>query len=400
MNNLFENISPVNSFFFLQLNINRSANTAENNSFPFHNSFFTTGFLFDVMKYILVPFLLLVIITIILLLIKNRYDYENKIILKKEIDIKVNDFLAEIILSNYSTVSIQERIKLFKDDVPFKQKWCKNLILNTILAIKRNINEINPHQMLLIYKYFGFQEYSRKLIKSNSSTNKLLAIYHYQILEYKIKTGYIRPYLYVKNKFLKSNALIATITLSDQKFDFLSSYENKISNADQLKILDIIYQRKAVLPTKINEWLYNENSSIVLLAIKLMIQYSTTLTKSQISHLFTSTDDRIRNETFLLIRHLYIIEANAILMHQYCQETEQSNKISALKSLAVIGNNRTKSFALGLISKEKDLEIKFEIINCINKLDGRFFKNFKIADPIEKNIINRILLHVNCPYLN
>jgi hypothetical protein len=54
--------------------------------------------------------------------------------------------------------------------------------------------------MLLIYKYFGFHRYSNKLIKSSSWENKLLAIYH-QILEYKIKTGYIRPYVYVKNKF-------------------------------------------------------------------------------------------------------------------------------------------------------------------------------------------------------
>jgi hypothetical protein len=48
--------------------------------------------------------------------------------------------------------------------------------------------------------------------------------------------------------------------------------KSKISTADQLKILDLIYQ-KADLPTKISKWLYNENNSIVLLAIKLMIRY-------------------------------------------------------------------------------------------------------------------------------
>jgi hypothetical protein len=65
--------------------------------------------------------------------------------------------------------------------------------------MKRNVNDINPHQMLLIYKYFGFHRYSNKLIKSNSW--KINYCYHYKILEYKIKTGYIRPYAYVKNKF-------------------------------------------------------------------------------------------------------------------------------------------------------------------------------------------------------
>jgi hypothetical protein len=70
--------------------------------------------------------------------------------------------------------------------------------------------------LLQIYKSFGFDEYSKKLILSR---NRLLGIYHYQILEYKIKTGYIRPYVNNhKNKYLNSNALIAMIILSDEIF--------------------------------------------------------------------------------------------------------------------------------------------------------------------------------------
>jgi hypothetical protein len=51
--------------------------------------------------------------------------------------------------------------------------------------------------MLLIYKYFDFRHIVRKLIKSSSWENKLLAIYHYQNRN-KIKTGYIRPYVYAR----------------------------------------------------------------------------------------------------------------------------------------------------------------------------------------------------------
>jgi hypothetical protein len=73
---------------------------------------------------------------------------------------------------------------------------------------------------------------------------RLLGIYHYQILEYKIKTGYIRPYVNNhKNKYLNSNALIAMIILSDEKFSLIANYKRKISKVDELKILDIIYKR-------------------------------------------------------------------------------------------------------------------------------------------------------------
>ena len=255
MNNIFTNAGSIYTLSFSKLNTSISFSNAEDELFLFHNSFFTSEFAFDIMQYILVPFLLLVIITMVILLIANRFYFENTIQQKKDISNKANNFLTNIVFSNYNSKSIQEKIKLFEKEVPFKKDWCKGLILNAILSFKRNITDANPHQMLKIYRYFGFQKYSSKLIKSSNWKNKLLAIYHYQILEYKIKTGDIRPYIYVKNKFLKSNALIAIISLSGQKLDFLSNYENIISNADQIKILDIVYQKKLVLPEKIIEWL-------------------------------------------------------------------------------------------------------------------------------------------------
>lgn len=398
--NLFKDITYITTFLFKKLDTEISYKNIKNELLTFNYSLFKAEFSFDLFKYIIIPFLLIVIISFVILLIVNRYGFEKKIIIKNEVDIKINDFLTEIIFSNYDSKHIKEQIKLFKEEVPFKKKWCKGIILNKIITIKRNINGVNPHQMLLIYKYFGFHDYSKKLIRSRSWENKLLGIYHYQILEYKIKTGYIRPNIYVKNKFLKSNALIAVISLSDQKFDFLSNYEKQISYADELKILDIIHQKKSALPKKINEWLYNKNSSVVILAIKLMIRYRETLTIDQISHLLNNTNSKVRRETYLVIRNLYIIEANELLINHYPKETDKRNKISALKTMGAIGDNDTKDFALSILLAEADLEIKFEIVNCINKIDATFFNTYKTEDTSENEIIKRIVLHVNNPYLN
>lgn len=398
--NLFKNITNSNVFLLKKVDTQISFENIKNELFAFNYSFSKAEFPSDLLKYIAIPFLLIIIISLVILLILNRYGFEKKLIIKNEVDIKINDFLTEIIFSNYDSNYIKDQIKLFKQQVPFKKRWCKGIILNKIITIKRNINGVNPHQMLLIYKYFGFHDYSNKLIKSRSWENKLLGIYHYQILEYKIKTGHIRPNIYVKNKFLKSNALIAVISLSDQKFDFLSNYEKQISYADELKILDIIHQKKSTLPKKINEWLTNKNSSVVILAIKLMIRYRETLTIDQISHLLNNTNSKVRKETFLVIRNLYIIEANELLINSYPKETDKRNKISALKTMGVIGDNETKDFALSILLGESDLEIKFEIVKCIAKIDPTFFNTYTTEDAAEDEIIKRIILHVNTPQLN
>lgn len=390
-------MKDTNRFFKINMPINLSI--AENKPFFFYNSLFSIDFLYDI-EYFIIPFLLITTLTFIFLLIINRYSFEKNRPIKKEIDTKIDNFLTEIVFSDYDIPNITEKIDFFKKEVPFNKKWCKKLILNKLITIKQNINGINPNQILLIYKCFELHHYSKKLILSKNSKAKSLGIYHYKTLEYKIKTGYIKPHLDNKNKFLRSNALIALITLSDEKFDFLSNYEEKISNADELKILDVIYQKNATLPKKINDWLYNKNSSIVILGIKLMVQYNETLSTSQIIYLLNNTNATIRRETLLAIRHLYIIDANDIIINYYPSETNKRNKISALKTLAVIGDNETIAFVYNILSEEKDLEIKFEIVNCINKIDSTFFDTNKTNNQLENEVIDRILLHANNPYLN
>ncbi|MBF2709878.1 hypothetical protein [Flavobacterium soyangense] len=220
-------------------------------------------------------------------------------------------------------------------------------------------------------------------------------------MEYKIKTGYIRPYVNNhKNKFLNSNALIAMIILSDEKFELLANYQKKISQADEIKILDIIYNKKSSLPKKIEDWIDSTNNSIVKLGIKLMVRYREQLTNTQISFLLNNPDEMVRKETLLAIRYLYITESNFILINHYLKENNKRNKISLLKTFGVIGNHETINFLSPFLLKEKDLEIKFEMVNAINSIDRTFFKNFKIENKIENDIINRILLHVTNPYLN
>lgn len=84
----------------------------------------------------------------------------------------------------------------------------------------------------------------------------------------------------------------------------------------------------------------------------------------------------------------------------YNTETSKRNKISALKTFGAVGNTETKNFILSLLQEEKDLEVKFEMVHCIHKIDRNFFKNYTVEDESENDIVSRIVLHVNNPYLN
>lgn len=351
------------------------------------------------LKYVAIPVLLLIMIIVIFSLIFNRFIHDrysgNKIVL----DSKINIYLTDLIFTNYTETETFSLINDFKNQTLKKNKQGKYLILNKLIHIKETIKDVNPNLILVIYKEFGLDKYSKKLLEKERWFYKSLAFYHYQSLEYRAKKEQILPYLGSRNKYLKSNALIAIISLSEGRFNFLNDYQDPISRTDEIKILDLIYHRKATIPENIKIWLDSKNYSIVALAVKLIIYYREGLTNEQIEKLLKIPDKSVRKVTILAVRDLYLFGANLSLMNHFNHETDFRNKISVLKTLGVIGNIDTIDFAIDLLNQENNFDLKFEIISCIQNIDGTFFNDFQFETQHENDVLKRIILHNINPYL-
>lgn len=373
--------------------------------------FKTSFFLFSInaeniyyfLMYFFIPSILLLVALIVFTLLYSRYAIDRNNDFRENIENEANTFLTELIFSNYSAPEMKKKIK----DFQIEHKLNNNLrkfILNKIIHIKENLNETNEHTMLLIYKYFGFDEISNKLIRNRKWYSKSEAFHHYQNIGYKIKTGHVKQFLDSKNKSLRSNAIIALISLSDEKFDVLDNYKYNISKSDEVKILDIIYRKKSKIPKNINNWLKSKNDSIVIIAIKLIVRFrhKHDISLEQISYLLSSENPSVRKEIILAIRELVMFEANAILTEHFSLETNIRNKISIIKTFNVIGTSENIGFMSRLLKEDENLnlDLKLEIVNFINKTDATFFKEFKFSDEIQNTELQKMIAHSNCPYLN
>jgi len=341
------------------------------------------------------------VILIISSLLYSRYLGDKNDENKDNIENEVNAFLTELIFSNFSAKEMKIKIKEFKSKHKLN-RTLKKFILNKIIHIKENLDETNEHTMLLIYKYFGFDEISNKLIRNRGWYSKSLAFHHYQNIGYKIKKGHVKRFLDSKNSALRSNAIIALISLSDEKFDVLDNYKYTISKSDEVKILDIIYRKKANVPKNINKWLQNKNDSIVIIALKLIVRFRHDISLEQISKLLKSENNLVRKEVILVIRELVMFEANGILMNHFKIESNIRNKISIIKTLNIIGSTENIDFLSSLLIEDEnlDLDLKLEIVNFINKMNATFFNNFRFTSP-EKNIeLQKMIAHSNCLYLH
>lgn len=357
--------------------------------------------IYNFLLYFFIPLIVFFVILIIFSLYV-RYSEDKNLGFRENIENETNTFLTELIFSGYTAPQIKNKIDEFK----LKNKLNKNLrkfILNKIIHIKENLNETNEHTMLLIYKYFGFDEISNKLIRNRNWHSKSEALHHYQNIGYKIKTGHIKKLLNSKNKALRSNAITALISLSDEKFDVLDNYKYNISKSDEIKILDIIYRKKSNVPKNINKWLNSKNDSIVIIAIKLIVRFrhKQDISLEKISYLLKSENNLVRKEVILAIRELVMFEANEILIEHFKVETNIRNKISVIKTLNVIGTSENITFLSSLLNEHENLELdlKLEIVNFINKTDASFFNNFKFNNKEKNTELQKMIAHSNCPYL-
>lgn len=370
-------------------------------------SFFLISFsaesIYFFLLYFFIPLIVLFVILIIFSLLYTRYSTDKNEHNLEVIENDTNFFLTDLIFSDYTSIEMKEKISAFKKQYKLNANL-KKYILNKIIHIKENLNETNEHTILLIYKYFGFDEISNRLINSSSWYSKSQALYQYQNIGYKIKTGYVKKLLDSKNSSLRSNAIIALISLSDEKFDVLDNYKYNISKADEVKILDIIYRKKSTVPKNINNWLQSKNDSIVIIAIKLIVRfrYKHDISLEQIAYLLTSENYKVRKEAILAVRELVMFEANDILMQHFKTETNLRNKISIIKTLNTIGTTENITFLSILLKKEENLELdlKLEIVNFINKTNASFFNSYTFEDETKNIELQKMIAHSNCPYLN
>lgn len=352
------------------------------------------------LKYFFIPVLIVFLVSIVMVIVFRRYRLDRIDSRRVKLEDTVDNFLTELIFSDYTEEELKLRIDLFKKGTLRKNKKLSQFVLQKLLHIKQNVQQMNQEKFILIYEYFGFNKLTKKLLADRSWVRKSEGILHYQILDYKAKKTMIEPLLLSTHKALRSNALIAMISLSDENFDVLDHYEATITRAEEFKILDLIYQKEVSIPTNINAWLKSKNESIVIIAIKLAVRYKFKFNREQLNYLLGKNNPLVRKEIIIAIRELKIEFANPLLMSHYKIEKSLRNKISIIKTFQKIGNPATKDYALRLLSKENDLDLKFEIVNCIYQIDNNFFSQYKTKDRTEAELISRMLLHHRSPYLN
>ena len=365
--------------------------------------FFTTNFFFNLILYFFIPIFVITIIVLILVIThytKKGIRVEAETV---EIERKVDEFLVKLIFGKkLSDELITIEIKNFKKTIPFDEKYVKNIVLTKIITIKEGFN-LNENDILVsLFNQFDFLEYSKQLLAKKQWYNKALGVHYIEKINYKSELHLIEPLLTHKNETLRGLSFNATLSLKEDIFPLLMGYKETITYASKIKIADILRQKKTTFSLEqVNMLLRNENDSIKSIAMLYVLDKNISISEDIIIELLNSKTRYIRKDIITLIRNLKLSHLEDQLFKSYHLEEIIRNKISIFKTLAEMGSEKSIFFALKTIEDPNiDSDIEFEAVRTIFKINPMFFEQFIISKFSEKEIVKKIIAHINNPYLS
>ena len=344
--------------------------------------------------HILVPFMLVVFLTIVTILILNRSIHEYYKFKIKVTKAKIDVFLTTVIFSDIDEAALSFQIEQFKHRIPFEKNWCKEILLDELINVMQNLKGDSTRHIHFMYEQFGLFEYSVSLFKSPDWYVKSIPIYHFQALQYPKGESYIIPYITHTNKTLSTNAYIALISLTMDKLDFLIDYPYHISMTSQIKVMDILHSRRPNPPANLGQWILSSNRSIVRLGIKFMVFYNDNNHTGNLIKLLDSPEKKIRHEIIIAARHLFIDDAEHLLINLFEKENKK-NQIEILTTLALVGGQPSQKFMADQLDTIEDVDVKLAAVCSLNTLNSNYFhQHFQ-----ENQEVMQMLKHFNDPYI-
>lgn len=350
------------------------------------------------LKWLFVPLLGVINLLVIILLIRNQFLYLELCRRRKYIADEVHSLLVELVYADWNGSLVEARIREFKQLVPFHRKWCRDFIADRILHMNQVFHVDNQvHRSM--YRMFGFERLTYQLLKHPKWYHRSAAIYNLQQMMDDSKRGQLMNMLASDHAELRSNALIALVTLNPDKFTVLLDYDEPLSRADEMKLLDIIYQSAASMPKKTVKLLDSANTSVVVLGIKLFELYQVKPPLKIMRKLIWYSNFRIRKAAVHAVGSLGIVQANALLVTHYAIEQHASVRIAIIRSLGHIGNAKSSDFLKELIMNDMEIDVLFEVTKAIHKLDPGFFMGMGMGMVPMGDTRTKMIRHVQGPLL-
>ena len=300
---------------------------------------------------------------------RNRLAHKNKGIRlrKKELGPMISNFLFyeddASLQEKYNYVQLKLEIReLLKDD--FNRK----VLVEILLDLQKDISGDARNRLFSLYKDLGLHLDAFDKLKSRRWEIISHGIMELTQLQVEESYGFIKKFINHRRGVIRKQAQIATVSLKHEGIVyFLDTCKHRISEWQQLKLLDEIRNLEDFQPPRFKAWLTAKNKDVVLFSLRLIKYYKQNDAKSSLVELVKHRNDQIKIEAINCIKEFMVFDAVDTLKSVFWK-CSPSVKLVLLDTVASLGEEKEIPFLKMVEGKDSNFMVKSKAISAINTI--------------------------------
>jgi hypothetical protein len=275
-----------------------------------------------------------------------------------------------------------------------KRKLLRQLIIDEMLKIKKNLTGIGIEDLYKLYYKLGLYEDSYKKLTSNRYQLMVMGIR--ELSEMNFKTYYRSIYRCTNHpqEDVRIEAQVAIVRLFGVKgLRFLSSVTYTISEWQQMTLLHLLNNLKNEKPKGIDNWFDTKNDSVIIFSLRLADKYNCFELLEKIQHFLHHPNDSVKVQSVYCLRNIYD-ESTELQLIAYYQIVSKPVKIAILDVLQSLSTEQSIPFLYQQVI-DNDAEIRFSVLRVLHNLcDSVDILNAIANEPEMKDSIILMLEHL------
>ena len=260
---------------------------------------------------------------------------------------------------NYVALKIEIR-ELIKND--FNRK----VLTEILLDLQKDVSGDTQKRLFSIYHDLGLHKDAFEKLKSTRwqvVSKGILELTNMRVAESYI---FITKFINDKRTTIRKQAEIATVTLKPEGIAyFLDTTKYRISEWQQLKLLDAMRKLEDFNPPRFKLWLTSKNKHVVLFALRLVKYYNQNDCNASLIELAKHKNNQIREEAIKCIKEFNVVGALDVLKLIFWKSNTVV-KISVLDAIAYLGSESDIEFLKMVEKKEFNFSVKSKALSAIN----------------------------------
>jgi HEAT repeat protein len=286
---------------------------------------------------------------------------------KKELSPMISEFLFYDQSANKSEKMNYIDLKIQIREL-IKNEFDRKVLTEVLMDLRKDVSGNTRDELFHIYQDLELHKDAYEKLKSWRWEVVSKGIFELTQMNVVDSYGLITKFINDKRSTIRKQAELAAVTLKEEGISYyLDHTKFKISEWQQLKLLDVVRNKEDFIPPSFRLWLTSKNNYVVLFALRLIKHYNQNDASSSLIELVKHKNSHIKKEAIHCIREFNVTDALPTMKAVF-RRCSTDVKMSILDTIAQIGSESDIDFLTSVQQKESAFTIKSKALSALNTI--------------------------------